>query len=806
MKSYTSLVCILLMFFIYKGQAQNNIAGQLLDEKGKPIHFATIALMTAADSLIVNGESTERDGSFAIKNIKDGKYILEASMLGYKTNWLGNIELPRDHGKQFEISLMDDAATLETVEVIGKVPLLEQRADRMIVNVENNITNLGGNLLDVMKKVPGVLVVGEKLQMAGQSNVTILIDGKTTQYMDVNSLLRDMPGDNIKKVEIIHQPGSEFEAQGTGPIINIILKKNSLYGTNGKVTLGVGKGNDWRNKASITLSHYQGAVNINGSIGYRTSPYFDQMDLVRNVAGDIYDQQSIDRNLRTGWRGNLGLDWDINSKHRVGFGTRYISSESDYTIVNLTNIDFLDEQQKDFNVRTANLTDNTWQLASINPYYRFEIDTSGHKIDLDFNLVRIMNDGLNILDPVERNGFTQFFDQKYIQPGETNIIATKIDYTYPFSKDEILKLGGRYSDAQLDNSLEVFDENNEGIFMENIYATNRFVFEEQIKAAYAKLDWQQGDWSGTAGIRYEESNSQGRSRFTDAVSEQAIDSILTRDIRKFFPSASISRKINKELTASLAYSYRIDRPRYTSLNSFVYYLDAYTFEKGNPNLIPALTHSTKFSLAYDGQPFFNVEYKTTNDAMVELTDQNDATGETNLSVYNIDKFENFNASLFFPLDFIPKVSGFGGVIANHGRYRDASYLEMELDRSKWDFTGFLQMELTLPAKIQAEITGWYNSGSQEAIVNTEWLYGVDVGLSRKFLDDKLQLNLSVENILARYLYADIQYANMDISLYNVWDGPVVNFQASYKFGNQHMKTKESRRGSAADEINRAQKN
>jgi len=509
MKTTTLLSILSLLFLTTQLAGQNNISGALLDAKGNGIYFGTVALMNM-DSVIIKGESTEEDGTFAMKDIKDGKYILEGSMLGYKTSWIGAIELPRDQGKKFEITLLDDATTLETVEVVGKVPLLEQRADRLVVNVENNITNLGGNLLDVMKKVPGVLVVGDKLQIAGQRNVTILINGKTTQYMDINSLLKDMPGDNIKKVEVIHQPGAEFEAAGTGPIINIILKKNALYGTNGKVTLGIGKGRDWRNKASLSLSHYQGPLNIHGSVGYRSAPWYDQMNIVRNVAGDIYDQKSEDASQRTALRGNFGVDWDINAKHRVGFSTRYINSMSDYPIINTTKIDFFEPEFEDLNVRTVNNTNNEWQLASINPYYTYEIDTSGQKIDLDFNYVKINSDGQNILDPVESNNLVAFLDQKYEQPGETNILATKLDYTYPFSKSLILKVGGKYSDAELDNSLEAFDETVKGDFVANTFQTNRFIFDEQIKAAYSKVDWIAGDWSGTVGLRFEESNSQGR--------------------------------------------------------------------------------------------------------------------------------------------------------------------------------------------------------------------------------------------------------------------------------------------------------
>ena len=252
-------------------------------------------------------------------------------------------------------------------------------------------------------------------------------------------------------------------------------------------------------------------------------------------------------------------------------------------------------------------------------------------------------------------------------------------------------------------------------------------------------------------------------------------------------------------------SYRIDRPRYSSLNPFRYFLDPFTYRKGNPNLLPALTHSTKFSLAFQNQPFFNVEYKLTNDVMLDITGQNDETGESFLTTVNLETFKNFNASLFFPLDFIPGISGYAGGIANYGKY-ESDYLDEQILRSKWDFTGVISANFTLPGEIKSEISGWYNSGGQEGIINADWLYGVDIGFSKKFMDDKLKVSFGVDNIFAKYMSAEIIYANMNIDIADRWDGPVPNLQVSYKFGNQHMKDSQRRRSSASDEINRAQKN
>ena len=274
---FPQALCLTLALFCLSQPifSQNQITGTITNSKGDGIFYATAALYRQVDSTVVKAETTNDAGRFILKDLPDGSYFLEVNMLGFLDQRVGEISFPKDNRKNFDLILDDEAQTLSTVEVTAKTPLLEQRADRLIVNVENNLTSMNTNLLDVLKKVPGVLVVGDKLRMAGQSNVTILINGKTTKYMDVEALLKDMPGDNIKRVEVIHQPGAEFEAEGASPIINIILKKNSLFGTNGSLTAGAGKGENWRYRTGLSLSHYQGDLNVSASASIGRNAWYE---------------------------------------------------------------------------------------------------------------------------------------------------------------------------------------------------------------------------------------------------------------------------------------------------------------------------------------------------------------------------------------------------------------------------------------------------------------------------------------------------------------------------------------------------
>lgn len=768
-----------------------SISGVVLDSKSNPLYYSNAILYSDA-GIFIEGTTADENGAFTFTGIESGKYYLEASYLGFETSKSDTV-LVGSLGDVTNVSIILTEASemLNTIVVEGRRPLLEQRADKLIVNVADNLTSLNSSVLDVMKKVPGMMVVNDQLRMAGQPNVTILIDGKTTQYMDMSSLLRDMPGDNIKKIEIIQQPGAEYDASGSGAIINIVLKKNSLLGTNGTAYVGVGQSYKTFYNTGASFSSYQNALNIQGGLGYSHGAYYDELQISREVGDVTYDQITKDPIDPESMRGNVSLDWDIDDRQRLGVATKLTKSVTNKIADNTTQL-----RQGDmdlFTLETDNEADRSWSLFSINPYYKFDIDTNGQKLDLDFNYATFKRNSNNELQSQNITTNAMLDGQDINQIGDTKILAAEANYKYPVNNQLRLLTGLKYSSADLDNDLVSRTQNEEGIWEINEGQSNHYLFDETISAAYIKAEFEKGTWTGTAGLRYEQSLSEGYSITSDTS--------FTRDIKKLFPSFSIGKSITKDLNLSFAYSYRIDRPSYASLNPFVYYYDPYTYEQGNPSLRPELTHSMKMSLAYQGQPFFNVEYKLTDDAMIEVTEQNDVTGETSRLTVNLAQNTNFNTSLFFPLDFIPGISGYAGAIVNY-REIDSRYLDQDFYRSLWSVTNVIGVNFTLPGEINTEISGWHNTGSLEGIIRGGWLYGVSFGLSKKIMDGKGKISVGMEDAFNRFWHGRINYANMNADLVSRWQTKVVNAKFSYKFGNASLKSKSKNRGSASDVMNR----
>lgn len=788
---------LLLTFLVcctFSLSAQYTASGNLKNDQGEIVEFANIVLYEVTGDKLVKGVTTDVDGNFKMEKIKSGNYYLKAMMLGYTDFQSEAFTLGENKtSHSLNMVLTSEAQMLDAVEVVAKVPLLEQRADRLVVNVAKSLTSVSGSLMEIMKKVPGMLVVNGRLSLAGNSNPTILIDGRTTQYMDIQSLLREMPGDNIERIEVIHQPGAEFEASGNGPIINIILKKNKLYGTNGSVQAGIGKADRWRYNAGVNLNVRQGKLNFTGGAGYSYNAFDEglRVDRVQNGNRFISDNQTpFDPKT---YRVNLGVDYYLTQKHTVGLGFRTTGSNNDRTNTNITEIIYADNSPSTLLETDNNLTRN-WDYNRFNAYYTWEMDTLGQKLEIDGNFATFGREATSLVQTSNKTGDeVNFSDVKNDQPGDTKIYTAKIDYTKPLSKEVKLQFGAKFSRADLDNDLQSFYFEDE-IWKNNIFQSNHYLFDEDIAAVYSKLSFSVGKWEGTAGLRYEDSRSEGYSI--------TLDSTNTRTIKKLFPSASLSRDLTDQLALSLAYSYRIERPQFYSLNPFIRYMDPFTLERGNPLLRPELSHSSKLSLAFENQPFFSLEYVKTNNIISLVTEQNDQS-QTEAFDDNLDAYRKIGGSLFFPLSFIPGLDGYGGFMLFNEEYKDATRAGNAYNSNVWNFTSFLQANFKIPGDIKAEVSGWYTGGGQDGIIKYEPMYGVSAGFQRSFLDKKLDISLSFDDIINRFFHGKLAYDDLSADIISTWNNKIVSMRVTYKFGNQFMQKKKGRRNSAQEEVNRA---
>ena len=215
--------------------AQTTLSGQIHDATGKPLPFATVALLNARDSGMVKGTATNQQGQYVFERVGAGPYRVRASAVGYQKAFSTLIIADNEPITVPTLTLAEQTGQLNTVQVTAKKPFVEQQIDRMVVNVAGSIVGSGSTALEVLEKSPGVTVdyQNERIQLRGKDGVIVQIDGKQSylSQQDVVALLRTMSSDNIATIELITNPGARYDAAGNSGIINIRLKKNSNLAT-----------------------------------------------------------------------------------------------------------------------------------------------------------------------------------------------------------------------------------------------------------------------------------------------------------------------------------------------------------------------------------------------------------------------------------------------------------------------------------------------------------------------------------------------------------------------------------------------
>lgn len=783
-----------LIFFSAMLTFSQNISGRVTDENNQPLEYVNVVLHNARSKAVVTGAISNEKGAYNFDDLLKGKYYVVVSTLGFETKKSETFELLDT--KIMDFVLKEETQILNEVVVKSKRPVIRQTAEKLVVDLEKS-EMINSNLEDVIKRVPGLIVTNNGINFAGRNDVRILINGKTTSYMDVEILLRDLPADNISKVELIEQPGAEFDAEGSGPIINIILKKNVRLGTHGSLKAWVGEDEGLEHGASFSMASYKNKLNWQANIGQSSPTWRDDLFIKRIVQDPnsqeetTYNQATIEPYTPKTFRLGGSLDYYINGKHSVGFGVRYNNSNSERISKSKTSITSLNLDEM---LVSENLFDRARHTININPYYEFKSDA--HKFVADFNHVNFKND--NIDNVFAANGNTvPFTNQRYLQDGKFIINTYKVDYTRIFSDDLKLRFGSKYAMVDTDSDLKSFTQNsntNAFEFQEN--NSNRFLIDESIFAIYTKLNAKLGKWSFSGGVRFEDSNTEG-------ISTNDNDS-RTRKISKFFPSASISRKINENLGANIAYSYRIRRPSYNSLNSFVQFYDPLTSEVGNPNLKPSFTNNYQFNLTFDGQPFFTIAYSETKDDLFLFISQDDTTAQVSRSTINLSERKNWNFRLFGPLDFIKNVEGFTGFIVDYNEFESFN-LNPQLKLNKWNIGWYTQASYEMPWEINAEMSSYFGSGALEGQINVGWIGSLDFSFGKKFLNDRLKVNLGINKVLNRGFVGTVNYDNINAEIESNGSRQNVQLRFAYSFGSKFGK-KKSRRNSSREEQNRIDDN
>jgi outer membrane receptor protein involved in Fe transport len=815
--SYIKSIQLFLLLILSTGLAiaQNSthataISGQLVDENGKPMDFATVSLLKAQDSSIVKGTLSNEQGAYTFDHINSGTYIIKASVVGYTKavsqvftlpNGTANFTVP-------SLKLLPASKALNAVTITASKPLIEHKVDRVVMNVENSILAAGNSAMDILERAPGVSVdKDDNISLKGKQGVTVMLNGKLTYLTSAQlaTLLRSTDGTTIQSIEIITNPSAKYDAAGNSGIINIILKKNRQTGTNGSLTAGTGYGAYGKDNENLSLNHKEGKLNVFGSFSHNDNKRIQNIGIKRIIpdtlaggAATYFSQSSplLESDHNNSYR--LGADYDLSSKNTIGFvASGYFNGEED----NIDDRTFIGPSfnQVDSSLRTNSGVHQTYHNIAFNLNDSWKIDTAGQELSADLDYSQFKNNAVAqyITDYYLPDGSMQhpeWFLGNHT-PSTINIRTGKVDYVKPITKTLKFESGLKFSDVKTDNDLMEKDAVGNPYF-----STNHFVYDEKIDAGYINFNKDFKGYSVQAGLRAEYTSSNAHGDSANVVS------VIPRHYLDFFPSLFVNHDFNDKNGISFSYSRRIDRPQYDNLNPFVFRLDPYTYQLGNPYLKPQYTNNYEFNYTYNKSITVTLGYSKTTDVITEVPGTDPATKVSFITQDNLQVQNAWNANLYAPYTITKWWEGNVNATAFYLGFKSNGLEGGNLDRGQFAYNIRATQTFTPIATYKAELTANYQSDLTYGLYDVKARYSVDAGFSHSFAKKKLNVKLSMSDIF-NTLTNDVnsQYQNTDLFITQKRESRITRLTLTWNFGNNKIKAREHQTG-ADDEKSRVKGN
>ena len=574
------------------GQENNakkiSITGKILDSVSKkPIEFATISFN---DGVKLLGTTSGKNGNFEM-TITPGAYTLQISFLSYKTKQLAKKNLLVNSNLGV-IYLALSSEKLEEIELVTQRDLVEFKLNKKIYNAAKDVSNLGGNALDVLNNTPAVRVDENGKAVLRGADATILIDGKPLLGLDSNrDVLSSLPSNAIQKVEIITH-SAKYSAEGGG-ILNIITKKRKGAGLSGSFDAHLGYPDN--NGASVFLNENTDKINLFSTISFNNEmrvkkTFIDQVFFNNqgNSSG-LFQQIRKDNNQRNSFLFNIGSDFYLSDK----------STLTSSILINTNNINFFsnlgltDFDPSQMLIRDAlRLVDDFDDISKLEGFmnYTTKFSEDGHQLSIDLKYDNTVSENKASIDEMIRLPVTETIVQKVAKNQDLNNFLMQADYTLPFSEHSKIELGYKGTLRYYKNNFKVeeFDENIRDFVV--VGGFNDVVsYNEKIHAVYALYSASHKAFSYSLGLRTEFSEI--------SLSEASVSNEISKNYSGLFPSASLSYEFTNDSYLSANYSRSIDRPQIAQLNPFISLNNERFQSVGNPNLNPFYAHYLE--LLYD---------------------------------------------------------------------------------------------------------------------------------------------------------------------------------------------------------------
>ncbi len=644
-----------------KGKAK--ITGYVVDSTlTKSVEYATIAVYNALTNVLVDGTVADDKGKFTINRLAPGTYKLLLSFVGYTSKTTDKVTVANGETKDMGvIRLRATTRILNEVTVVGKKALVEDKVDRLIYNADSDLSTKGGDATDILKKVPMLSVdLAGNVSLQGSSNVRVLINNKPSSILAGNlaDALRQIPADLIKTVEVITSPSAKYDAEGSGGIINIITRKNTLQGLHLDIDGGVG------NRTSTlglngSFRHGKLGVNLNGNgrgVYNKSASDLKQTTFLGESIPPVQTRQHAD-GFDKGLFGQyaLGLDYDLAKNQSltagVRFGVRDLNRDQHFA-TSIVNGDLVrtPSRRDVYSQDLSNSVDmnvdylHTYPGTDEGPQKELSVSSQYRQTHLTNNFDANNLDTTGLLRSRQRN----------LNANTNQEFVLQMDYQTPVGPGQQLEFGGKETYRQVNSQYRYLAAGPLSDFVTDSQRPEGSLhYDQNIAAAYLSYTLTtRNKISLKAGVRYEYTSIQASAGGQGPIS--------IPDYGKLVPSINLSKKINETTTVKLAYNRRIQRPDIQDLNPNFNTANPLSIRIGNPYLKPEITDRIEFGYStFVKKTYLNLTlYARLNTDDIQSVSQRSDTlvGAVVTRVQNIGKEYNYGTNLFGTVNITPRWS------------------------------------------------------------------------------------------------------------------------------------------------------
>lgn len=820
MKHIFTLIMLAIATLAQAQTKSGKIFGSLKNAEGKGVEAATVTLVKADNQALVKVSITNKEGVFEFERIPEGRFMITFAATGYSAAKSQVIEItPQKQSVNAGAFTAEPAAReLASVEIVSKRPLVENKIDKTVVNVDASPSNTGISALEVLEKSPGIVIDNnDNISVKGKSGVIVLIDGKQTYLsgQDLANYLRNLPSNQLDQIEIMTQPSAKFDASGNSGIINIKTKKSKSNGFNGSINNSAIFANYYKNTTGVNFNWRHNKVNVFGNYGMALWEGFTEMHIDRAFRKNAntpfrsyFDQNTFGR--FSGYPHNFKLGVDIFATKRTTIGA-VVTGNFDNRKFRTEGVNNIYDSLHNLSRinRSISQTKDPWTNLGGNINFRQVLNNKGAEITADADYVIYRTKGNQYSDNFLYNpdgtlstipGQENPYKLKGYLPANIDIYTLKSDYSQPLGKNGKLEAGFKASYVKTDNDAQyTYYDAGQAKWLNDVGRSNHFLYEEKINAAYLNLNQQIKKFGVQLGLRVEQTVVKGN--------QLAQAKKFELDYTRLFPTVYLSYKPTDHNTFGLSYGRRIERPGYQDLNPFQYLLDRYTFRQGNPELQPQFSHNIELSYNYKGRLNISTNYTKTTDIINDvIRTRYEAGNEYPLAFLmkdNVAKRRNIGLAVNWnqPLKKWWTVNFFVNA------YNNAFEGFIGAEKINVEYTSFnanLSNNFQLGKGWTGEISGFYNHKNLvSSVILAEPMGMFSLGLGKQVLKNKGTIRFNARDPF--WIMRFRGKTTMDeftTGINNKWDNRRFILSFNFRFG-KGQQQQQRKRGGSDEEQSRA---